>query len=104
MEPNPILEELTLLSLGLFLGIVMGIVWLFVWALLRAAQYPSPTTLTVSLSLLTFVSIAGAIISQSTELITLAATGLGALAGAVSSQYDKKDPPTDKDGSPPKGP
>jgi hypothetical protein len=41
----------------------------------------------VALSLLTFLALAGAIGTGSTELTTLAATGIGALAGAVSSQF-----------------
>lgn len=86
---------------GGFLVIIMSAA--FVWALLKAAEYPAPTSLVVSLSLLTFVSLAGSIVVGSRELVTLAATGLGALAGAVSSQFGdqrKKNPPVAEEEQP----
>lgn len=104
MEPSRLVEEFTLVALLIIFVVFLSVAWVFVWALLKAAEYPAPVTLTVSLSILTLLSIVGAIVTDSTELVTLAATGLGALAGAVSSQYDKKKPPDDPDGSPPKGP
>jgi hypothetical protein len=70
---------------GLVIVMILG--FLFVWALLRAAEYPAPSALVVALSLLTFLALAGSIATSSTELVTLAATGIGALAGAVSSQF-----------------
>jgi hypothetical protein len=73
---------------GLVIVLLLG--FLFVWAILRAAQYEAPASLVVALSLLTFLALAGAIAGGSTELTTLAATGLGALAGAVSSQFTKQ--------------
>lgn len=74
--------------------VVLVLAFVFVWAILRAARYESPASLVVALSLLTFLSLAGAIASGSTELTTLAATGIGALAGAVSAQF------TDRNGRP----
>lgn len=70
--------------------IVVGLAAVFVWAILRAASYEAPASLIVALSLLTFLALVGAIVTDSTELTTLAATGIGALAGAVSAQFTDK--------------
>jgi predicted Kef-type K+ transport protein len=69
----------------------------FVWAILRAAHFPPPTSLVVALSLLTFLALAGSIATQSTELVTLAATGIGSLAGSVSAQFTDPNRRTDEE-------
>lgn len=73
------------------LGLFMAFGALLVWSLLRAATYPPPASLVVALGLLTFLALAGYIASDQTELATLSATGFGALAGAVSSQFTHRD-------------
>jgi hypothetical protein len=89
--PAPVVPDTTTAVTGVSLAIslvaVLLLGMLFVWAILRAAQYEAPASLIVALSLLTFLSLVGAIAASSTELTTLAATGIGALAGAVSSQF-----------------
>lgn len=80
------------------LALLLALAFLFVWAILRAAKYEAPSSLIVALSLLTFLSLAGAISTGETELITLAATGIGALAGAVSAQFTEKRRSEDDDG------
>lgn len=72
------------------LGLFMAFGALLVWSLLRAASFPPPASLVVALGLLTFLALAGYIASDQTELATLAATGFGALAGAVSSQFTSR--------------
>lgn len=78
--------------------IIIGLASVFVWAILRAARYEAPSSLIVALSLLTFLALTGAIVADSTELTTLAATGIGALAGAVSAQFTDKRRSEDDDG------
>jgi len=69
--------------------------------IIRAGRLRHPGPLIVSLSLLTAIALLGGIIRESGEVLTLAATGLGALAGSLSAvfqtkQGDKQDnePPT----------
>jgi hypothetical protein len=91
-----VLLEIVILFL-VFLSLA-SVAYLFVWGIVKAASYPPPAVLVVSLSLLTFFAIVAAFLSDSPELVTLAATGIGALAGAVSSQYDSsggRKTPTD---------
>ena len=91
-----------LIVLILALVLIAGV---FVWSLLKAAEYPAPTSLVVSLSILTFIALSGAWVTASTELATLAATGFGAIAGAVSSQFGdlekRKNPPVAEEEQPP---
>jgi hypothetical protein len=74
-------------QLLLFLGATVGITFVFVWALLKAAQFVPQVGLVLSLSVLSLVSILAAVAIRDSEFITLAATGIGALAGAVSATY-----------------
>ena len=88
-------EDLTsleyLMALGAVLTVVAVIVWLVTRALLKAAQFPKSIALVIALSILTLVALTGAIATTNdgavTALIGLAGTGLGALAGAVSSVF-----------------
>jgi hypothetical protein len=63
--------------------IAIGIV--LVWAIIKVRNQPAPAMLTVTLGLLTLVCILGYILSNSNVLGTLAATGLGALAGSLTN-------------------
>lgn len=98
-SPAPItdLSEFTASVWGVAASLLLlvGLGVMFVWALLRAARFTPTVALVVSLSLLSFLAIAGYIGSGRSELATLGATGIGALAGAVSAQFvgdkDKKE-------------
>jgi len=91
-SPTPAVSEWTLAALGLDLVIVVLALaaagFLLVWAMLRTSDREPPAMVTVTLSLLTLVSIGGFIITESDILGTIAATGVGALAGAVTNLFD----------------
>lgn len=70
--------------------VVLGVAFALTWAILRAAKYPAPTLMVTTLAILTMLCIIGlGTAGEATEQIfgTLAATGMGALAGAVTSQF-----------------
>lgn len=58
--------------------------------IVRSGNLPHPGPLIVSLSLLTAIALVGGIATSNGEVLTLAATGLGALAGSVSAVYTTK--------------
>jgi len=64
---------------------VAVIVGLIVWALLRATSRRVDIGVVVAVTILTAISIFGFIATQAEALITLAGTGLGALAGAITN-------------------
>lgn len=71
-------------------AIIVFAAWGLMWALLRAAAYPHPTSMITALSLLTLLSLLGLGTTDgeaANTFGTLAATGMGALAGAVTSQF-----------------
>lgn len=63
---------------------------LFGWLLFKAGQLSHPAPLIVSLSVLTSVALVGGMATGSVEALTLAATGLGALAGSLSAVYTSR--------------
>lgn len=68
----------------------------------HAAQGPAAITVVVLLAFLTAMSILAAVVveGQGKEFITLAATGMGALAGAVTGLYvTSKRPPNGGNGT-----
>lgn len=70
------------------------------FALLRAAKAEPKIMVTLSLSLLTLVAIIGFITTASEVCGTLAATGLGAISGAVSTIFRDGAPPADEPPTP----
>ena len=86
----------TLQSLGaevvIALGLVAVITGLVVFALLRAAARKVDIGVIVAVTILTLVSIIGFLLSEQEALITLAGTGLGALAGAITNLLGTKEP------------
>jgi hypothetical protein len=60
---------------------------LIAWAVIRAAQLPPPTALITSLALLSLFAIAGGIATNNDASWTIAAAGVGALAGSVTSLF-----------------
>lgn len=94
-----------------FFGLLVALVLvaLLVWAIYKAAQYQPQAMLVVVLGVLALVSAIGYFVggNERAELVTLAATAVGALAGAltlmtqrfVDSQQSKKvddEPPTEE--------
>jgi len=65
------------------------------FAILRASKFPPPTALITALTLLTLFSVAGGIASRNDEAWTIAAAGIGALAGSVTSMFQSGKPPTE---------
>jgi hypothetical protein len=74
-------------------AVIVGCAAVMTWGLLRAALLPHPMAVVIALSILTLVSILAALTADefAEQFATLAATGIGAIAGAVTSSYSKKD-------------
>jgi hypothetical protein len=68
--------------------------------IMRAGRLSHPGPLIVSLSLLTAIALLGGIIRDSPEVLTLAATGLGALAGSLSAVYQSERAKKQDNGKP----
>lgn len=68
--------------------IIMGTAAILVWALVRSSRSPAPSMLVTALAILTLVSIVIFALTREQVLATIAATGLGALAGAVSTTFN----------------
>jgi len=66
------------------LAVIAGVL---TFALLRAASKKADAMIVVSVSLLTLVAIVGFMFTQAEALITLAGTGVGALAGAITNLF-----------------
>jgi hypothetical protein len=62
--------------------------FIMVWALVKLRDSEPSTLVTIVLGLLTLVAIGGFLLVESDILGTIAATGVGALAGAVSNIFD----------------
>jgi hypothetical protein len=79
---------------ALIVGMAMVLVAATVvsFAVLRASKYPPPTALITALSILTLFAIAGGIASRNDEAWTIAAAGIGALAGSVTSMFQQGRP------------
>lgn len=88
---NAAAEPIVVLVSG---AIIVLAAWGLTFAVLRAAKYPHPTSMVTALSLLTLLSLMGLAIADgeaANTFGTLAATGIGALAGAVTSQFQGHD-------------
>lgn len=69
--------------------VIVGCAAVLVWGLLRAAVMPHPMAIVIALSILTLVAIIAALVDEASDrFITLAATGIGAIAGAVTSSFN----------------
>lgn len=82
------------------IGLVLLVAVVLTWALLKAGQMPPPTALVTALSVLTLFAMAGGIAQRGNEAWTIAAAGVGALAGSVTAIYTTRsglpqlEPPT----------
>lgn len=83
-EPDPSVIGAEIIA-GLFLMAVIAGTLTFV--LLRAASKRADAMVTISLSTLTLVAIVGFAVSQSETLGAIGATGVGALAGALTQLF-----------------
>jgi uncharacterized membrane protein YoaK (UPF0700 family) len=91
-------EALELLLVFIAFAIfLIGLVWVFVRAMLRAATLPAPTMLVIALSMITVIALIAASVTGSAALETITASGVGALAGAVSQQFITRDEDDDED-------
>jgi hypothetical protein len=89
-------DEQTPQALAVAAIIIVGIAAIMTFALVRAAQYEHPTTMLVDVALLTMLCLVGLAVSTDNTAAeatfgTLAATGFGALAGAVTGRFGRKD-------------
>jgi hypothetical protein len=64
---------------------VLGLGFVMIWAIVKVRNQPAPAMLTITLGLLTLVSILAFSLTRNNVLGTLAATGLGALAGSLTN-------------------
>ena len=73
--------------------VIVGCAAVLTWGLLRAAVLPHPMAIVIALSILTLVAIISALVADdlAEQFLTLAATGIGAIAGAVTSSFNGKD-------------
>jgi hypothetical protein len=67
--------------------LIVAITVVFVRALVTAGRLPPPAALVTALAVLTMLSIAGGIFSDNDEAWTIAAAGIGALAGSVTAVF-----------------
>ena len=74
--------------------VVVSVAWGLTAAVLRAARYPHPTSMVTALSLLTLIALIGLGLTDgetATTFGTISATGIGALAGAVTSTFGRNN-------------
>lgn len=70
---------------------------ILVRSLMRLANHPPAAMIVVSLALLTLIALIGALATDNAEIGTIAAAGVGALAGAVTAMYGRNRD-TDQEG------
>jgi uncharacterized membrane protein len=89
-EIGPVdLDTTTVVTYVLIGVIVMLAALVMSWSLVLAARRPPPAALITALSMLTLFSIAGGIATANDEAWTIAAAGVGALAGSVTSMFQE---------------
>jgi hypothetical protein len=71
-------------------AIVMAAALLMALALNNAAKRPPPAALITALSMLTLFAVAGGIATNNDEAWTIAAAGVGALAGSVTALFQEE--------------
>jgi Mn2+/Fe2+ NRAMP family transporter len=104
------LTGLAPVQLGIFvLGVTViaaTAAWFITRSMVRVAEnVPDPQPLVIALALLTLLALLGALVTGNENAYTLSATGLGAIAGAVTATWkggpvkdsvaDATDAPTD---------
>lgn len=100
LDTPPTVEAVDPLIVGTTIVVVLGVSWVLTWAILRAARYPAPTLMVTTLAILTMLALIGlgtAGDDIAREFGTLAAVGMGALAGAVTNQFGRPNNKEDED-------
>jgi hypothetical protein len=103
MDFEQALQLLTVIGFTIAVLVLGGVAWLMTNALMKTAELSANRGVMIALSLLTLVAIgAAAAANGNSAMVALAGTGMGALAGAVTSVYgtDKKGPETRPDDTP----
>jgi hypothetical protein len=77
----------TLILIALATGIAGVAAWFLSKSMIRAAEFPDPQPLIIALGILTLVALLGALVTGKSDAYTLAATGMGAIAGAVTATW-----------------
>lgn len=70
---------------------ISAIIWLFTRSIVRAQEFPPRNALITSLAMLTFIALIASLFTRNAALETIAATGVGAIAGALSNLFVRKD-------------
>ena len=97
--PNWNIQDVTLNLIILVMAVLLAagiFAWFMTKAMLQAFLYPDPQPLAIALGLLTLIALIGALITGNTEAYTLCATGIGAIAGAVTANFTRRKTPGDK--------
>ena len=89
-----IVAVIVLLAVAIFLS---SIIWLFTRTIAKAQYFPPRNSLITSLAMLTFVALIASVFTKNAALETIAATGVGAIAGALSNMFIRKDLETPSD-------
>lgn len=98
--PAPLDPDLVqTLGIDLVVGAVMlaAVGFLFVWALVIVSKREPGAMLAVSIALLTLVAIGVYAVTQSEVMGTLAATGMGALAGSLTAIFRARQTEVDEE-------
>ena len=94
-EVDPDIQAVTDIGFEIIVALVLvlAIVSIILFGLLRSGRYQPSVGLVISLSLLAVLAMAGFAATQQETFGTIAATAVGALAGAVSAIWTQKPPP-----------
>jgi len=93
-EVDPDIQAVTDIGFEIIVALVLvlAIVSIILFGLLRSGRYQPSVGLVISLSLLAVLAMAGFAATQQETFGTIAATAVGALAGAVSAIWTKPPP------------
>lgn len=94
LPPAEIVQNDSALLIGAELVVaacaLAGLGFLLVWALVIVSRHEPPALVVTTLGLLTLVALVAFAATANEVLGTLAATGIGALAGAVTDVFGKR--------------
>lgn len=85
---DPAIVVAVVVAILLYVFVIAG---MFAYTLIKSQRQPAPQALVAALALLTFIALSSSIVIRSQALETIAATGIGAIAGAVSQQFKTKN-------------
>lgn len=85
---DPAIVVAVVVAILLYVFVIAG---MFAFTLIKSQRQPAPQALVAALALLTFIALSSSIVIRSQALETIAATGIGAIAGAVSQQFKSKN-------------